>query len=293
MTDGVDLPVIVVDLDGTLVDSTYHHAMTWYRAFQEVGAPAPAWQVHRAIGMGGDQLVAHAAGDDIEREHGDRLRARHRELFSALRPTVSPLPGASEFVAALSERGHAVVVASSAEEAEVDHYIGLLDIARYLSGAVSAADVTATKPQPDLCVAAREAAAQGDDIGTLVIGDSVWDAESAGRAGFRAAAVLTGGISETELRGHGARFVGTSLADVRRWIESEYPVDTVASDAYARALTRLQGEVAARPGLPDDADAFAATVEHLVTEVVERAGERPEVGRRLVAMRTTLQQAGS
>jgi phosphoglycolate phosphatase-like HAD superfamily hydrolase len=286
-----ELPVVILDIDGTLVDSTYHHAMAWYRAFLEQGVSVPMWQVHRSIGMGGDQIVAAIAGEDVEHEHGDRLRERHSELFAEDLGRIASLPGAHDFVAALNDRGHSVVVASSADRDEVDHYVEMLDISHYLTGTVAGPEVGATKPAPDLCAAARELAPEPASVATLVVGDAIWDAESAGRAGFRSAAVLTGGIGENELRAHGARFVGASLDEVLRWITGEYDLAAPVAQEAA-VLTQLQGEVAARPGLADDPKDFAATVERLAQVVVDQA-ERDEVSRRLIAMRNTLQQAGS
>ena len=71
---------MILDIDGTLVDTNYQHALAWYRAFRQHGVVVPVWRIHRAIGMGGDQLVAALAGDEVEEEHGDEIRAAEAPL---------------------------------------------------------------------------------------------------------------------------------------------------------------------------------------------------------------------
>ena len=87
---------VLLDIDGTLVDSTYHHAIAWQRAFDSVDFPIPLWRIHRTVGMGGDKLVAQVAGDDVEERHGDDLRDRWREEYVEIKAEVVPLAGALE-----------------------------------------------------------------------------------------------------------------------------------------------------------------------------------------------------
>src|SRR6476620_6281439 len=103
----------VLDVDGTLVDTVYQHTDAWSRAFAEVGVVVPRFRVHRAIGMGGDRLVAHVAGGRVEEEHGDRVRARHDELFEAVLEDVAAFPGAADFLGALRELGIEMGLVSS------------------------------------------------------------------------------------------------------------------------------------------------------------------------------------
>ncbi len=105
--------IAVLDVDGTLVDTNYQHALAWYRAFRSLGETFPVWRIHRLIGMGGDRLPTALGGDDVEARIGDESRERWVEEFDRLIDEIAPLPGAKEFVAALSERGHRVVLASS------------------------------------------------------------------------------------------------------------------------------------------------------------------------------------
>ena len=210
-------PAAVLDIDGTLVDTNYHHAIAWYRAFRQHGELLPIWRIHRHIGMGGDQLVGALGGEQVEEEKGDDIRAAEKALYMALIEEVEPLHGARELIVDLKESGHVVVLASSAKADEVEHYLDLLDARELADGWTTSADVEATKPEPDLVVAALEKA--GTDSGVMV-GDSTFDCEAAGRAGIETIAVLTGGFSEQELRDAGAAQVFRSIDELRESIGS-------------------------------------------------------------------------
>jgi len=201
----------ILDIDGTLVDSNYHHAIAWYRALRQYGAVRPLYAIHRLIGMGGDQLVAEIAGEAFDEEHGEDVRQAEKALYMQLIEEVEPLEGARELVERLKDRGHVVVLASSAKADEVDHYLDLLDARELADGWTTSADVEATKPEPDLVAAAVEKAGGGDAV---MVGDSIWDCEAAGRAGLPTLAVLTGGFSAEELRGAGAAEVFQTLPDL-------------------------------------------------------------------------------
>jgi HAD superfamily hydrolase (TIGR01509 family) len=205
-------PAAILDVDGTLVDTNYQHTLAWYRAFRQHGVVLPIWRIHRHIGMGGDQLVASLVSEAFDAEQGDDVRAAEKALYLSLIVEVQPLEGARELITDLRERGHAVVLASSAKAQEVDHYLDLLDAREVVEGWTTSADVERTKPEPDLVAAAVEKAGGGDAV---MIGDSTWDCESAGRAGLPSVAVLTGGFSESELREAGATSVFDSLASLR------------------------------------------------------------------------------
>jgi HAD superfamily hydrolase (TIGR01509 family) len=198
----------VLDIDGTLVDTNYHHAIAWYRAFRRHGIVLPLWRIHRHIGMGGDQLVAALAGDRVERELGDAIRDVEKDQYMGLIDEVEPLPGARELLVALKDRGHTLIMASSAKPDEVEHYVQLLDAGKLADGWTTSADVEATKPAPDLVQAAVDKS-EGD--AAVLVGDSVWDAKAAGRIGVPTIGVLTGGFSEQELRDAGAMSVYDSV----------------------------------------------------------------------------------
>jgi HAD superfamily hydrolase (TIGR01509 family) len=209
-------PAAILDVDGTLVDTNYHHAIAWYRAFRQHDVVLPIWRIHRHIGMGGDQLVEALAGDQLENERGDDIRAAESVLYCELMTEVEPLEDARELIEDLKKRGHAVVLASSAKSHEVEHYLDLLDARELADGWTTSADVEATKPEPDLVVAAVEKAGGG---GAVMVGDSVWDCEAAKRAGLDTIAVLTGGFSEAELREAGALAVYSSIGELRESLD--------------------------------------------------------------------------
>src|SRR5436189_3912470 len=186
----------ILDVDGTLVDTNYQHTIAWQRALARHGFTVPAWRIHRHVGMGGDQLVAAAAGDEAEERRGDAIRETETEVYEGLIDEVERLDGARELIVALGERFDSVVLASSAKEREIDHYLDLLDARELADAWTSSADVDATKPQPDLVEAALHKAAAD---GGLMIGDTTWDIEAAGRAGLPAVTVLTGGFAAAEL----------------------------------------------------------------------------------------------
>jgi HAD superfamily hydrolase (TIGR01509 family) len=213
---GLVPPAAILDIDGTLVDTNYHHAIAWYRAFRQHDEMLPIWRIHRHIGMGGDHLVKALCGDDVDEEKGDDIRAAEKALYMALIVEVEPLQGARDLIADLKKRGHAVVLASSAKQKEVDHYLDLLDARELADGWTSSADVESTKPDPDLVQTALEKAGGGEAV---MVGDSTWDCEAAKRAGIETVAVLTGGFSEAELEDAGAVAVYQSIDELRRSID--------------------------------------------------------------------------
>jgi HAD superfamily hydrolase (TIGR01509 family) len=205
-------PAAIIDVDGTLVDTNYHHALAWYRAFRQHGVTVPLWEIHRHMGMGGDQLVAALTSDGFEERHGDDVRGAEKALYLALIAEVQPLPGARELLEALRAAGNTAVLASSAKPNELQHYIELLDAHEVTDGWTDSGDVERTKPEPDLIQAALDKAGGGPAV---MIGDSTWDCEAAGRAGLETIGVLTGGFSDAELREAGAVAVYRSLHELR------------------------------------------------------------------------------
>jgi HAD superfamily hydrolase (TIGR01549 family) len=203
----------ILDIDGTLDDTNYHHAVAWYRAFSQLEVSVPLWRIHRHIGMGGDQLVAALAGDDVEEEKGDDIRDAEKVLYMELIDEVRLLPGARELITDLKDRDITVVLASSAKEDEVDHYLEMLDARDAIEDWTTSADVEATKPEPDLVKAALEKAGTGDAV---MVGDTTWDIKAAKRAEIPTLAVLTGGFGEDELREAGAAEVFESVESLRQ-----------------------------------------------------------------------------
>src|SRR5436305_7190356 len=144
------MAIAILDIDGTLVDTNYQHALAWFRAFVANDIVLPIWRIHRHIGMGGDQVVAALCGEDTERTIGDRIRDAEKQEYQKLIGEVRTMKGSRELIAALKDRGHFVVLASSAKEDEVDAYLDLLDARSLADAWTTSADVEATKPEPDL-----------------------------------------------------------------------------------------------------------------------------------------------
>jgi HAD superfamily hydrolase (TIGR01509 family) len=205
--------IAILDIDGTLVDTNYHHTVAWFRAFRRHRITVAMWRIHTHIGMGGDQVVTALCGEGTEREHGEEIRAAEGEEYAQLIGEVQMMKGSRELIASLKQRGHAVVLASSAKADEVDHYLDLLDARDIADAWTTSADVEATKPAPDLVKAALERV-QDADGPAVMIGDTPWDVKSAQAAGVKTLAVITGGFSEAELREAGAAGVYESVAEV-------------------------------------------------------------------------------
>ncbi|SFI62858.1 haloacid dehalogenase superfamily, subfamily IA, variant 1 with third motif having Dx(3-4)D or Dx(3-4)E [Amycolatopsis sacchari] len=204
--------VLVLDVDGTLVDTNYHHALAWFRAFRRFDVTVPVWRIHRAIGMGGDQLVPTVAGQDVEDRLGDSVRDVWKKEVDAILDEVCPIEGARRLLEAARDAGYTVVLASSGKPDHVDKYLDLLDARELANDWTSSGDVSETKPEPNLIeVALRKA---GDDE-AVVVGDSVWDCQAAERIGLPSVAVRTGGFGERELRDNGASRVYENLDDLR------------------------------------------------------------------------------
>jgi HAD superfamily hydrolase (TIGR01509 family) len=205
-------PTAILDIDGTLVDTNYQHAIAWYRAFRQHEVILPVWRIHRHIGMGGDQLIGALAGEQVEKEKGDDIRTAEKTLYFELIHEVEPMDGARDLLVDLKDRGHTIVLASSAKAEEVEHYLDLLGARDLADDWTTSADVEATKPEPDLVQAAREKAGGGDAV---MVGDTPWDCKAAERAGVPTIAVLTGGFAESELRDAGAVAVFESISELR------------------------------------------------------------------------------
>jgi HAD superfamily hydrolase (TIGR01549 family) len=206
----------LLDVDGTLIDSNYQHALAWYRAFRQHDIVLPVWRVHRAIGMGGDQLVPALVGKKVDRERGDEIRETRDPLYQELIGEVEPVHGAHELIEDLKERGLRVVLASSSPKKELEHYLDLLEARELADAWTTKDDVEQTKPAPDLVQAAL---AKAGTENAVMVGDTRWDIEAAAQAGLDTLAVMTGGWSKHELREAGAIAVFESVDELRRRLD--------------------------------------------------------------------------
>jgi HAD superfamily hydrolase (TIGR01509 family) len=208
------MAIAILDIDGTLVDTNYHHAIAWYRAFRQHDIVLPLWRIHRHIGMGGDQMVQALTDERTEKELGDEIRSAEKPLYLAFIEEAETMDGSRELIEALKDRGHTVILASSAKQDELDHYLDLLDARELVDGWTSSADVEATKPEPDLVKAALEKAGEPEDETAIMVGDTPWDIISARDAGVQTIAVRTGGFGVDELREAGAIAVFESVREL-------------------------------------------------------------------------------
>ena len=206
----------LLDVDGTLIDSNYEHTLAWYRAFRQHGIVLPVWRIHRAIGMGGDQLVPALVGEEKDREQGDEIRDTRDSLYKELIDEVEPLEGAHDLISEIKERGLRVVLASSSPQDELDRYLELLDARDLADGWTTKDDVEATKPAPDLVCAALDKAGTESAV---MIGDTRWDIEAAAKAGVETICLMTGGWSRQELLDAGAVAVFESVEELRERLD--------------------------------------------------------------------------
>ncbi|MBC2642607.1 MULTISPECIES: HAD family hydrolase [unclassified Rhodococcus (in: high G+C Gram-positive bacteria)] len=214
------------DVDGTLVDSNYLHVRAWQRAFREIGHDVDAWRVHRAIGLDSSLLLESLLGDDAD-SLGDRAKDLHMTYYLGARDSMRPLAGARELVRELHGRGVQVVLATSASEEELDVLREVLSVDSCIAHTTSAADVDRAKPDPGVIRAAMDRSSTSGETAVMV-GDAVWDAEAASRAGVTFVGLLSGGISRAELEAAGAEAVFEDAQDL---------LDRLDSSPLARLLS--------------------------------------------------------
>lgn len=213
------MAIAILDIDGTLVDTNYHHAVAWYRALQRFEITVPIWRIHRHLGMGGDQLVTAVCDEQTEVARGDAIRDAEGEEYGRLIGEVRTVSRARELIVTLTDAGHRVVLASSAKAEEVEHYVDLLDVRKLVTAWTTSADVEHTKPAPDLVHAALARSGAPDELPVIMVGDTPWDIEAAQAAGVSTLAVVTGGFSAQELREAGAWAVYESVAELEQRLD--------------------------------------------------------------------------
>jgi HAD superfamily hydrolase (TIGR01509 family) len=194
---------VLFDVDGTLIDTNYLHAVTWWESFGRAGHDVPMAAIHRAIGMGSDHMLDALLPDGRDRGADDELRAGHDALFSVYWSRLKPFSGAAELLRACKARGLRVVLATSAGKDELRAMLAVLDADDAIDAVTSSADVEQTKPAPDIVQVALDKA-DVDPQHAVFVGDTVWDVQACRQAGVRCIAVLTGGIGRDELAAAGA-----------------------------------------------------------------------------------------
>ncbi|MCM3896490.1 HAD family hydrolase [Gordonia sputi] len=214
-SDAVD--TVLLDVDGTLIDSTYWHAYAWQRAFAGRDLTPPWWRIHRAVGMGGDLLVGELCGQQVEDQLGDQLRDEWADRYREVLDRVQPLPRVRELVAGLTDAGYTVALASSGAREFTDAALELIGMTRDDFAAVTSSDdAEQSKPAADLLHAALDAAGGSHAV---LVGDSVWDVAAANRLPGPCVGVKSGGIAAAELLDAGAALVVDDVAALveRQW----------------------------------------------------------------------------
>ncbi|MDA3658361.1 HAD family hydrolase [Mycobacterium xenopi] len=212
-TSTVDAPAVLFDVDGTLVDSNFHHAVTWHRAFLDVGQGVACWRIHGLVGRPGSELVRILLGDELADACGDEAQRVHGRYFGELEPVLRALPGTRDLLEAIASRGWRTVLASSASVQTLELLRRVLDVDDLVCDVTSSVDVDRGKPDPDIVVSALHRV-QADPARSLFVGDSVWDVEAGRRAGVPTVAVLCGGVAREALEQAGAAAIYADPADI-------------------------------------------------------------------------------
>ncbi|HEV7167288.1 MAG TPA: HAD family hydrolase [Micrococcaceae bacterium] len=194
---------VLFDVDGTLIDSNYLHTLAWWQAFRQAGHDVQMASIHRAVGMGGEKLIAHLLGEGRDADADEALKASHSAVFSTHWPALRPFRCAKELVVQCGDVGLAVVLASSAPQPELKVLRAALDADSSIDAATSASDAEHSKPAPDILAAALKAGGLEPE-NVVFVGDSVWDVYAASELGIATIALTCGGTSEAELRDAGA-----------------------------------------------------------------------------------------
>jgi HAD superfamily hydrolase (TIGR01549 family) len=206
----------IFDVDGTLVDTNYQHALAWFRAFRRYGITRPMWRIHRGIGMGGDLFVPEVGGREVEQAHGDDLREAWVEEFDQLIGEIQPFEGAHELLAEVKQRGFHLVLASSGKTKHVETFLDLIDAKSLADAWTTSDDVSRSKPAPDIVATALS---KVEGVSGIMVGDSVFDAQAAAKLDIPVIGVRTGGFSVGELHEAGVLQVFDSLVAFRHALD--------------------------------------------------------------------------
>ena len=209
--------VVVLDVDGTLMDTNYLHTEAWARAFEEAAHRVPRAMLHEQVGKGAALLISELVEDE---ETIEKIQDLHSEFYGELQEYGHPLPGSKELISSLKERGYEVWFVTSAKDEELEHHMQELEAEDRIDGVVNSSAVENPKPAPDIFEEAlRRAGASADE--TVAVGDAVWDVEAAREAGIRTVAVLSGGAYHKEaLEEAGAVAV---YEDCAALLDSDFP----------------------------------------------------------------------
>ncbi|MGR6968555.1 HAD family hydrolase [Streptomyces cynarae] len=195
----------VFDVDGTLVDTNHLHVTTWWEAFRQAGHQVPMHAIHRAVGLGSEDLIAHLLGGR-DRDEVDMLVAAHTTLYGTYFDRLPPLKDAGRLLRRLDHDGWNVVLATSASGHELSALRRAIGADDAIAATASADDVEAGKPAPEPVEHALELAGVPPEQAVFV-GDTVWDMRAGTRAGVTCVGLLSGGIPSADLQEAGARAI--------------------------------------------------------------------------------------
>ena len=210
-----DRPALLLDLDGTLTDSVYQHAIAWHKALELGGIELSVWRIHRRIGMSGGLLadsLARETGHELSEQDAAKLKRAHARLFAVQRRDVRPLPGARDLVRHLTKMRVPWAVATSGALASARPLLKLVDLPPGVP-VITRDDVAHAKPNPDLWIAAAARLGVPTES-AIAVGDSVWDLLAARRARALGVGLLSGGYGQDELERAGAYRVYEDPADL-------------------------------------------------------------------------------
>lgn len=214
------MPGLILDLDGTLVDTVYAHVFSWQMALSEAGMPIDGWRIHRRIGMSGGlftRAVAREVGRDLSEDETAAVQARHGQLFREMLPERRALPGAVELLRELREHGIAHGIATSGRRPDIDRSLEALDVGDE-TVVVERGDVKRAKPEPDLFLACQQRIGV-EPHDCYVVGDAVWDLLAARRARILSVGLLSGGYGADELTQAGAFRVYRDAEELRQSLD--------------------------------------------------------------------------
>jgi len=200
---------VLFDIDGTLLDTNYFHAVAWWQALQEAGEDIAMARIHPLIGMGSDQLLEELLGEERE-----GLSDLHASYYTPYKKLLHAFPGAAPLLATVAGRGVQVVLATSSPEQDLDELLAAIGADEGVIDEIVHGDmVSSSKPAPDIFAVALERLGL-DAEQTMVVGDTRWDIDAAAKVGLAVVAVLTGGSTREQLEDAGAVAVYHDVAEL-------------------------------------------------------------------------------
>lgn len=192
---------ILLDVDGTLIDSNEAHAQAWFQAIREGGHEVSYEKVRRAIGMGSDKLLSNTIGVEKESEEGQKLSKSWEEIFTEkYLPHIKAFPGTKELVQHMKDSGYRLIVASSAKKDQLGTLLKIAGVDKIIEEKTSADDAKESKPAPDIVEIALGKMG-GSPEEAVMVGDTPYDVEAASKAGVKTIAFRCGGWQDDDLKG--------------------------------------------------------------------------------------------